>query len=87
MKGFFVKSNAIQHAMGTLLKENIHWDSHDSQIVLLLSEGVKTIELQEYIPLSMSAIEKRKASIKLQLLKGKGSDKELVSTAKSLGLI
>lgn len=87
MRGLFVKSTTIQKAMGTLLRKNIDWDKHDSQIVLLLSEGVKTIDLPEFIPLSMSAIEKRKATIKRQLLKGKGSDKELVHMAKSLGLI
>lgn len=87
IQGTTIKSVTIQKAVGLLFKKNIHWDAHDSQILLLIAEGVKTIDLPDFVPLSMSAIEKRKATIKRQLLKGKGSDKELVHTAKSLGLI
>lgn len=65
-----------------MFKKNINWDNYDNEILILISQGVKTINLPNYIPLSMSAIEKRKANIKDQLLKGKGSDKDLVSKAK-----
>jgi DNA-binding NarL/FixJ family response regulator len=81
------QSKTINEARRELFKININWDVHDSQIILLLSEGVKTINLPEYIPLSMSAIEKRKANIKAQLINGSGNDKELIQTAKKLGLI
>jgi hypothetical protein len=53
----------------------------------LISQGVKTVNLPNYIPLSMSAIEKRKANIKDQLLKEKGSDKDLIEIAKKLGFL
>ncbi|RUT68367.1 DNA-binding response regulator [Flavobacterium cupreum] len=70
-----------------LLKQNINWDEHDSQILVLLSQGIKNINLPNYIPLSMSAIEKRKASIKNQLLSTKGNDSELIAKAKKIGLL
>ena len=53
----------------------------------LIAEGFKTKDLPKYIPLSLSAIEKRKASIKKQLILESGSNKELLDSAKSLGLI
>ncbi len=39
------------------------------------------------LDLSLSAIEKRKASIKNKILKDKGSDKEIIEEAEKLGLI
>jgi DNA-binding NarL/FixJ family response regulator len=80
-------SQTIIESQRNLFKKNINWDIHDNKILLLISEGVKTINLPNYIPLSMSAIEKRKANIKDQLLQGKGSDKDLTEKAKSLGLL
>ncbi|MFE3872161.1 response regulator [Flavobacterium sp. ZS1P70] len=80
-------SKTIMESQRELFKKNINWDNHDNQILILISQGVKTVNLPNYIPLSMSAIEKRKANIKEQLLLGKGSDKDLIGKAKKLGLI
>lgn len=87
LEGGSFQSKTIIEARRDLLKINVNWDIHDNQIILLLSQGVKTINLPDYIPLSMSAIEKRKANIKAQLLSGTGNDKELIHFAKKLGLI
>ncbi|KLT68148.1 response regulator [Flavobacterium sp. ABG] len=87
LNGEFYKSPTIIESQRELLKKNINWDNHDSQILILLAEGVKTVNLPNYIPLSMSAIEKRKANIKDQLLEGKGGDKDLIDKAKKLGLL
>jgi DNA-binding NarL/FixJ family response regulator len=87
LEGEIFQSSAIIESQRELFKNNINWDNHDSEILILISQGVKTTNLPDYIPLSMSAIEKRKAKIKDQLLKGKGSDKDLISKAKRLGLL
>lgn len=87
LEGEIFRSNTIIESQRELFKRNINWDNHDNQILILISQGVKTVNLPEYIPLSMSAIEKRKANIKDQLLIGKGSDKDLIEKAKSLGLL
>jgi DNA-binding NarL/FixJ family response regulator len=87
LRGEYFKSPTIIESQRELFKKNINWDTHDSQILILLSEGVKTVNLPNYIPLSMSAIEKRKANIKDQILEGKGGDKDLIDKAKQLGLI
>jgi hypothetical protein len=53
----------------------------------LIAQGIKTINLPNFIPLSLSSIEKRKANIKKQLILNSGSDKELIDIAKKLGFI
>jgi hypothetical protein len=53
----------------------------------LIADGVKTINIPDFVPLSMSSIEKRKVNIKAQLINGTGNDKELIHSAKRLGLI
>ncbi len=85
--GEMYKSPTIIESQKELFQRNINWDTHDSQILILISQGIKTVNLPSYIPLSMSAIEKRKANIKEQLLMGKGSDSDLINTARKLGLI
>ena len=81
------RSPSIDQSQKELFKRNINWDIHDTQILTLLSQGVKTVNLSKHIPLSMSAIEKRKANIKDQILLGKGSDEELIRMAKKIGII
>ena len=71
----------------TTVKKNINWDNHDSKILQLIEQGIKTINLPNFIPLSLSAIEKRKSNIKKQLIMESGSDKELIDVAKNLGFL
>ncbi|PJJ09118.1 DNA-binding NarL/FixJ family response regulator [Flavobacterium sp. 1] len=85
--GNIYQSKAIIESQRDIFKKNINWDIYDNEILILISKGVKTTDLPNYIPLSMSAIEKRKANIKDQLLESKGSDKDLVSKAKIIGLL
>lgn len=87
VKGEIYKSPSINQSQNELFKRNINWDVHDSQILTLLGQGIKTVNLCKYIPLSMSAIEKRKANIKDQLLLGKGSDEDLIKMARKIGAI
>ena len=70
-----------------MIQKNINWDNHDSKILQLIEEGIKTINLPNFIPLSLSTIEKRKANIKKQLIMDAGSDKELLDAARNLGFI
>lgn len=80
-------SKTIYEALIALFKHNINWDEYDSQIMLLLEKGIKTKEIPNYIDLSLSTIEKRKANIKSQLLNKKGTDNDLIEVAKNLNLI
>jgi DNA-binding NarL/FixJ family response regulator len=87
LNGGFHKSQTIINSIQQLVYKNINWDENDSKIIILLSQGYKTKDLTRFINLSLSAIEKRKASIKDQLLGNKGSDKKLLLVAKELNLI
>lgn len=80
-------SKSIKQSRKIMIQKNINWDENDTKILRLIAEGVKTKDLPKYIPLCLSAIEKRKASIKKQLIRDSGSNKEFLDSAKNLGLI
>jgi DNA-binding NarL/FixJ family response regulator len=67
--------------------EKLNFDAIDCQILELISKKIKTKDIPEHLNLSLSAIEKRKASIKNKLLKDKGTDIEIIAEAEKLGLI
>ena len=87
LEGETYVSPSIAEARKLFDRKNIQWDAYDSRILQLLSEGVKTRNLPNYIALSLSTIEKRKANIKRQIIFDDGSDQELIDAAKKLGLI
>ncbi|SFQ72770.1 response regulator [Flavobacterium akiainvivens] len=58
----------------------------DVRIILLLAKGIKNKNLENYIPLSGSAIEKRKYNIK-RILEVKGDDEDLINEARNQGFI
>ena len=80
-------SQSIVLAQKILIQKNINWDNYDSKILQLIADGIKTINLPKFIPLSLSAIEKRKCNIKKQLVLEDATDKELIDNAKKLGFI
>lgn len=82
---FYSATISKVHNDNTLKKLNI--DALDCQILELISKKIKTKDIPHYLDLSLSAIEKRKASIKNKLLKDKGSDKELIEQAIKIGLL
>jgi DNA-binding NarL/FixJ family response regulator len=80
-------SQSIKLSQKIMIQKNINWDDNDSKILQLIAQGIKTINLPDFIPLSLSSIEKRKANIKKQLILNSGTDKELIDIAKKLGFI
>jgi len=80
-------SKSIKLSQKIMIQKNINWDDNDSKILQLIAQGIKTINLPDFIPLSLSSIEKRKANIKKQLILNSGSDKELIDIAKNLGFL
>ncbi|MFP5437692.1 MAG: response regulator [Bacteroidia bacterium] len=67
-------------------KKGIVLEDIDVRIILLLAKGIKNKNLSNYIPLSESAIEKRKYKIK-RLLEVNGDDEDLIQEARSQGYI
>lgn len=68
------------------LSSGILLDELDIRIIKLLARGIKNKNLDKYIPLTVSGIEKRKYRIK-RLLDIEGGDEELISEARSQGYI
>ena len=81
-------SNKIVKSLKEKVFDNFKLDSYDKQILMRLSEGILTKNIPNYVPLSLSAIEKRKARMKNMLLQGKGGDDyELIEAIKKIGII
>ncbi len=80
-------SQTVIKLVGQAQYNNIELDAFDKQILFHLSKGVKTKDLPQYIPLSLSAIEKRKLNIREILEVKGGSDIDLINEAKVKGVI
>lgn len=87
LSGKIIYSDEIIKSQKKLVQRNFDWGEYDRQILTLLSQGVKMIDIPNHIPLSLSSIEKRKASIKNHFLLEKGGDIELINKIKQLGFL
>ena len=81
-------SNKIVKSLRDKVFDNYKLDNYDKQILMRLSEGIQTKNIPNYVPLSLSAIEKRKAQMKNMLLQGRGGDDhELIEAIKKMGIL
>jgi DNA-binding NarL/FixJ family response regulator len=80
-------SQTVIKLVGQAQYNNIELDVFDKQILFHLSKGVKTKDLPQYIPLSLSAVEKRKLNIREILEVKDGNDIDLINEAKKKGVI
>ena len=80
-------SQTVIKLVGQAKYNDIELDAFDKQILFHLSKEVKTKDLPQYIPLSLSAIEKRKLNIKEILEVNGESDIDLINEAKTKGVI
>jgi len=88
MNGGCYYTSTVKMSIDKLLQSQDYLDSKNRQMIMLLSQGVKTKSLPDFLHISLSAVEKRKAFIKDYLCLGKkGSDEEIVSEARKRGFI
>lgn len=87
LKGENYYSATVKNQKHELISSNKTLDSYNIQIIILLSQGVKTKNFHEHINLSTSAIEKRKAVIKDYFGITKGTDEDILREARKLGFI
>ncbi|MBT8272141.1 MAG: response regulator [Bacteroidia bacterium] len=80
-------SSTVQGFVSTTITSDIHLDDINRKILHLLSQGIKTKSLREYIDLSMSAIEKRKKQLKLLFSVEDGKDETLLYEARKKGFL
>lgn len=80
-------SSTVRGFVNTTLSSDIHLDDVNRKILHLLSQGIKTKTLKEYIDLSMSAIEKRKKHLKMLFNVEDGNDESLLNEARKKGFL
>jgi DNA-binding NarL/FixJ family response regulator len=84
------ESKTVSDAIKELLttgKNNVLLEEQNREIIRLLSKGILTKNLPNYMNLGQSAIDKRKAQIKECLSIKGGSDEDIVREAKKHGFI
>ncbi len=80
-------SQTVIKLVGQAQYNNIELDAFDKQILFHLSKGVESNDLPKYIPLSLSAVEKRKLNIREVLEVVGENDIDLINEAKKKGVI
>lgn len=87
VKGGKYYSTTVKNQQNEMISSVKTLDSYNRQIIMLLSQGVKTKNFHDYINLSTSAIEKRKSVIKDYFGIIKGTDEDILREARKQGLI
>ena len=80
-------TSTVTGFLKTISSSDIYLDDVNRKILHLISTGVKTKSLKEYIDLSMSAIEKRKKHLKLLFNVEDGKDETLLDEARKQGFL
>ncbi|WP_228850362.1 response regulator [Aegicerativicinus sediminis] len=80
-------SSTVSNYLKKTVSSDIYLDDINRKILHLLSQGIKTRSLKEYIDLSMSAIEKRKKQLKLLFGVSDGKDETLLEEARDKGFL
>ena len=80
-------SSTVSNYLKKSVTSDIYVDDINRQILHLLSQGIKTRSLKEYIDLSMSAIEKRKKHLKTVFEVTDGKDETLLQEARKKGFL
>ena len=80
-------SSTVNNYVKQTISSDIYVDDVNRKILHLLSQGIKTKSLNEYIPLSTSALEKRKKQLKLLFSVKDGKDETLLQEARDKGYL
>jgi len=80
-------SETVKEAIKQLEGNDFFLDQIDIQIISLIAEGIKNKNLIDYLPLTINAIDKRKARIKQYFLIDKGNDEDIIKAAKKRNFI
>lgn len=67
--------------------DSCYLDAYNRRIIALLAKGIATKNLPDYLNITISAIDKRKAQIKEIFNIYKGSDEDIIREAKNRGLV
>ena len=67
--------------------EDVFLDEEEKKFLHLMSKGIRNKEMSQYLPWSLSKVEKRKRVLHKKLGIEKGNTIALVNKAKNLGII
>ncbi|MGO4905492.1 response regulator [Flavobacterium sp. W20_MBD1_R3] len=87
VEGEVYKSERINKTINENRINNIHFNILNREIILLISQGITTKNLPNYIPLTLSAIHKRKSAIKELLHINTGNDEDIIRESRKIGII
>jgi len=80
-------SSTVNNYLKKTVSSDIYVDDINRKILHLLSKGIKTKSLNEYIDISTSAIEKRKKQLKVLFSVYDGKDETLLKEAREKGYL
>jgi len=80
-------SSTVNQFLNKFIVNDIQIDEIDRKILHLLSQGIKTRSIPEYIDLSISSIEKRKKQLKELFSITDGKDESLILKAREKGFL
>ena len=80
-------SPTVNSVLRKQLNSDIILDKFDRKILFYLSQGIKTKDLPQFIPLSLAAIEKRKKNLKEAMEVSDHGDLILIKKAKDTGFL
>ncbi|MBU2927817.1 response regulator [Winogradskyella psychrotolerans] len=80
-------SSTVSNYTKKTISSDIYVDDINRKILHLLSQGIKTKSLNEYIDISTSAIEKRKKQLKILFSVADGKDETLLKEAREKGYL
>jgi|SRR5690606_9052646 len=87
LTGHFYYSHSIIELLNNKITNRIVLDDLDIQLLIELSNGAKMKELQEFLPLTKSGLDKRKRLLREKLEIQSTSDRDLVIKAREIGFI
>ena len=87
IEGETYHSYTVVNQLKNITSRKEYLDNYNRQIISLLSQGIKSKNLPDYLPLSMSAIDKRKSQIKDYFFIDGGNDEDILREARALGFI
>jgi len=80
-------SAIVKQSLKNFQRQDFYLDTTNRQIISLLSKGIQTKNLPGYLGLSISAIDKRKAQIKIFFGVERGTDEDIIREAKKQSYI
>ncbi|SHF89804.1 DNA-binding response regulator, NarL/FixJ family, contains REC and HTH domains [Flavobacterium segetis] len=87
LAGQVYRSEKINGTINEIKLSSSIFDGLNREIIVLIDKGITTKNIPNYIDLSLSAVHKRKSTIKELLNIPKGNDEDIVREARKMGLI